>query len=79
MLTEVLKFVKLGAVRELAHEPYVLPAFGVPKPNGTTRLVLDFRKFNSCVRHQPLLAVHRKMSLAKPGWLHCAPSALGQR
>ena len=36
VLTEVLKLVKLGVVREVDHEPYVLPAFGVPKPNGST-------------------------------------------
>ena len=64
VLEEVLKLVKLGAVREVDHEPYVIPAFGVPKKNGSTRLVLDFRKFNSCVQHQPFLPVHREMSLA---------------
>ena len=64
VLEEVLKLVKLGAVREVTHEPYVIPAFGVPKKNGLTRLVLDFRKFNSCIRHQPFLPVHREMSLA---------------
>ena len=31
VLEEVLKLVKLGAVREVNHEPYVIPAFGVPK------------------------------------------------
>ena len=60
----VLNMVKLGAVREVDHEPYVIPAFGVPKKNGSTRLVLDFRKFNSCVQHQPFLLVHCEMSLA---------------
>ena len=64
VLEEVLKLVKLGAVREVDHEPYVIPAFGVPKKNNLTRLVLDFRKFNSCVQHQPFLPIHREMSLA---------------
>ena len=64
VLEEVLKLVKLGAVREVDHEPFVIPAFGVPKKNGSTRLVLDFRKFNSCIQHQPFLPVHREMSLA---------------
>jgi len=64
VLEEVLKLVKLGAVREVFHEPYVIPAFGVPKKNGSTRLVLDFRKFNSCVHHQPFLPVNRELSLA---------------
>ena len=64
VLEEVLKLVKLGAVREVTHEPYIIPAFGVPKKNGSTRLVLDFQKFNSCVQHQPFLPVHHEMSLA---------------
>ena len=64
VLEEVLKLVQLGAVREVHHEPFIIPAFGVPKKNGSTRLVLDFRKFNSCVQHQPFLPVHREMSLA---------------
>ena len=51
VLAEVEKLVKLGAVREVLHEPYIIHAFGVPKKNGSTRLVLDFRKFNSCVHH----------------------------
>ena len=64
VLAEVLKLVKLGAVREVHHEPYILQAFGVPKPNGSTRLVLYFQKFNSCVQHQPFLPIHWEMSLA---------------
>ena len=64
VLEEVQKLVKLGAVREVFHEPYVIPAFGIPKKNGSTRLVLDFRKFNSCVHHQPFLPVNHDMSLA---------------
>ena len=47
VLDEVLKLVKLGAVREVEHEPYFILAFGVPKKMGSTQLVLDFRKFNS--------------------------------
>ena len=31
VLEEVLKLVKLGVVREVSHEPYIIPAFGVPK------------------------------------------------
>ena len=42
VLEEVMKLVKLGAVREVHHEPYVIPAFRVPKNNGSTQLVLDF-------------------------------------
>ena len=63
VLEEVLKLVKLGAMREVDHEPYVILAFGVPKKNGTTWLVLDFRQFNSCIQHQPFLLVHCEMSL----------------
>ena len=64
VLQELLKLAKLGAVQETTHEPYVIPAFGVPKKNGSVRLVLDFRKFNSCVQHQPFLPVNREFSLA---------------
>ena len=64
VLEEVLKLVQLGAVQEVDHEPYIIPAFGVPKKMGSTRLVLDFRKFNSCVHHQPFLPVNRELSLA---------------
>ena len=64
VLTEILKLVQLGAVREVSQEPYVIPAFGVPKKTGSVRLVLDFRKFNSCVQHQPFLPVNRDFSLA---------------
>ena len=64
MLQEVLKLVELGAVREVDREPYIIPVFGVPKKSGATRLVLDFRKFNSCIQHQPFLPVNRELSLA---------------
>ena len=63
-MTEILKLVQLGAVREVSQEPYVIPAFGVPKKTGSVRLVLDFRKFNSCVQHQPFLPVSQDFSLA---------------
>ena len=49
ILQELLKLVKLGAVRETTQEPYIIPVFGAPKKNGIVRLVLDFRKFNSCI------------------------------
>ena len=64
VLQEVLKLVELGAVREVDREPYIIPVFGVPKKSGATRLVLDFRKFNSCIQHQPFLPVNRELSLA---------------
>lgn len=64
VLTNVLKLVELGAVREVTHEPYIIPAFGVPKKNSAIRLVFDFRKFNLCIRHQYFLPVNRDFSLA---------------
>ena len=64
MLEEVEKLVKLGAVREVQEEPYIIPAFGIPKKSGQTQLVLDFRKYNSCVAHQPFLPMNREFSLA---------------
>lgn len=64
ILEEVEKLVKLGAVREVQHEPYLIPVFGILKKSGNTRLVLDFRKYNSCVTHQPFLPVNREFSLA---------------
>ena len=38
--------------------------FGIPKKNGKTRLVFDFRKYNSCVEHQPFQPVHREFALS---------------
>ena len=58
VLQELLKLVKLGVVRETTQEPYIIPAFGVPKKNGIIWLVLDFRKFNSCIQHQPFLPIN---------------------
>ena len=75
VLQELLRLVRLGAVRETTQEPYVIPAFGVPKKNGQVRLVLDFRKFNSCVQHQPFLPVNREFSLAAVH-PYCVGSAL---
>ena len=63
-MQELLKLVQLGAVRETTQEPYVLPAFGIPKKMGIVRLVLDFRKFNSCVQHHPFLPLKREFSLS---------------
>ena len=74
VLEEVLKLVKLGAVQEVTHEPYVISAFGVPKKNGSTWLVLDFPKFNSCIQNQPFLPIHRKMSLASLRPFHIGSS-----
>ena len=65
VLQEVLKLVELGVVREVSHEPYLIPVFGVPKKLGDTRLVLDFWKFNTCVKHQPFLLVNREFALAE--------------
>ena len=64
VLKEVEKLVQLWAVREVQHEPYLILVFGIPKKSGKTRLVLDFRKYNSCVEHQPFLLVNREFSLA---------------
>ena len=54
----------LGALRDVDTEPYLISVFAVPKKNGEVRLVLDFRKFNSCVEPQPFLPVHREHSMA---------------
>ena len=53
ILTEMEELIRLGAMREVQEEPYQIPIFGIPKKNGKTRLVLDFRKYNACVEHQP--------------------------
>ena len=65
VLQELLKLVILGAVQETTQEPYIIPAFGVPKKNGTIRLVLEFRKFNSCAQHHPFLPVNREFLFAR--------------
>ena len=63
VLQKLLKLVQLGAIQETTEEPYFIPMFGVPKKNGTIRLVLDFRKCNSCIQHQPFLLVNCEFSL----------------
>ena len=72
VLQELLKLVRLGAVRETSKEPYVILALGVPKKNGQVRLVLDFWKFNSCVQHQTFLPVNKGILFS---W--CAPLLCG--
>ena len=69
-----MKLVKLGAVREVEHEPNIIPTFGVPEKTGSTRLVVDFREFNSYVHHQPFLPMNQESSLAalRPFWIGCA-------
>ena len=64
MLQELFKLAQLGPIQETIEEPYVIPAFGVPKKNGAIRAVLNFRKFNSCIQHQPFLLVNHEFSLA---------------
>ena len=64
LVQEIEKLVELGALREVNTEPFLIPVFAVPKKNGEVRIVLDFRKFNSCVEHQPFLPVHRENSMA---------------
>ena len=63
ILQELLKLVKLGVIQETTQEPYIIPAFGVPRKNGAILLLLDFGKFNSCIQHQPFLSVNREFSL----------------
>ena len=36
VLEEVEKLVKLGVVREVEHEPYLIPVFGILKKSGKT-------------------------------------------
>ena len=64
VLEEINKLVELGVVRETSQEPYLIPAFCIPKKTGDVRLVLDFRKLNSCVEAQPFLAVNKEHTIA---------------
>jgi len=72
LLGEIQKLIDLGAVEEVIKEPYIIPVFIVPKKTGEARLVLDFRKFNSCVAFQPFLPVHREHTVA-----HVQPFSIG--
>lgn len=57
--------VREGVVEESRQElPHLIPIFAVKKPNGTTRVVLDFRLFNSCCRLLKYTGVHRLWMLA---------------
>ena len=64
VLKEVEKLVELGAVTEVTTEPFCIPVFAIPKKTGDVRLVMDFRKFNTCVEQQPFLPVNRDHSMA---------------
>eukprot|EP00210_Caulerpa_lentillifera_P001453 g1394.t1 len=72
LLTEIQKLIEIGAVEEVSTEPYLIPVFAIPKKTGDIRLVLDFRKFNSCVQYQLFLPVHREHTVA-----HVRPFAIG--
>lgn len=39
--------------------PHLIPIFAIKKPNGTSRVVLDFRLFNSCCRLLRYTGTHR--------------------
>ena len=64
LVKEIEKLVALGAVTEVTSEPFLIPVFAIPKKTGDVRLVLDFRKFNSCVEQQPFLPVNREHTMA---------------
>lgn len=62
---EVQRLCKLGILKESKDEPYLIPVFGVAKQTGDTRWVLDFRRFNTCCKQEPITPPHRDYALAK--------------
>ena len=48
---------RIGALRELTVEEskdreWASPAFGIPKKNGTIRLMIDFRRIKQCLKQK---------------------------
>ena len=64
ILAELMKLEKLGVVRETDQEPFLIPIFAIPKKTGDVRLVMDFRRFNTCVKQEPFLPVNRDHTMA---------------
>ena len=64
ILAELRKLEQLGVVKETDQEPFLIPIFAIPKKTGDIRLVLDFRRFNTCVRQEPFLPVNREHTMA---------------
>ena len=50
---ELLRLENLKIIRKDNSSPWAAPCFTIPKKNGTLRLIIDFRKLNSCLLRQP--------------------------
>jgi hypothetical protein len=53
LCTEVARLVDIGVLEEDYASEWASPTFATPKKNGTIRVVSDFRKLNSLLKHHP--------------------------
>jgi hypothetical protein len=51
--TEIARFVDIGILEEDYTSEWAFPTFAIAKKNGTIRVVSDFRKLNSLLKHHP--------------------------